>query len=402
MARYQDNKSKASVQQVLLDDPGFLQGIVGEVLQRLLDSEITAHVGATPYERSGDRKGYRNGSYPRTLKTRVGRIELSVPRDREGTFQPSLFARYQRSEKALLLALMEMTLEGVSTRKVAAITEALCGTSFSKSLVSSLAADLDDRLEAWRNRRLDGEWPYLFVDALYQKVRHDGRVVSMALLVVVGVNGDGYRSVLAVEVAHSENEADYDDLFRALCGRGLRGVQMVVSDDHQGLKSALIRNFPGVAWQRCQVHFARNLLMKLRRRDRGWVMAALRDVFNAPDRAAAEFRLRGLVERLRSPYPDLADYLEEEAPETLSVFDYPEAHRRRLRTTNGLERLNQELRRRMRVIRIFPHRWSCLRLSAALCQEHDEEWMTGKRYLDMTLLSKNVEGEVVETFRRAG
>ncbi len=402
MAQSPDNKGKALVQQVLLDDPDFLQGIVGEVLQRLLDSEITAHVGATPYERSVDRKGYRNGSYPRTLKTREGRIELSVPRDRDGTFQPSLFARYQRNEKALLLALMEMTLEGVSTRKVTAITEALCGTSFSKSLVSSLAAELDDQLEAWRNRPLEGEWPYLFVDALYQKARHNGRVVSMAVLIVVGVNDEGYRSVLAVEVAHSENEADYDDLFRALSGRGLRGVKLVVSDDHKGLKAAVQRNFPGVAWQRCQVHFMRNLLMKLRLRDRGWVMAALRDVFNAPDRPAAESRLRRLAERLRSPYPDLADWLEEEAPETLSVFDYPEAHRRRLRTTNGLERLNQELRRRMRVIRIFPHRWSCLRLSAALCQEHDEEWMTGTRYLDMTLLSKNVEGEVVETVPRAG
>ncbi len=402
MAQSPDNKGKALVQQVLLDDPDFLQGIVGEVLQRLLDSEITAHVGATPYERSGDRKGYRNGSYPRTLKTRVGRIELSVPRDRDGTFQPSLFARYQRNEKALLLALMEMTLEGVSTRKVTAITEALCGTSFSKSLVSSLAAELDDQLEAWRNRPLEGEWPYLFVDALYQKARHNGRVVSMAVLIVVGVNDEGYRSVLAVEVAHSENEADYDDLFRALSGRGLRGVKLVVSDDHKGLKAAVQRNFPGVAWQRCQVHFMRNLLAKLRRRDRGWVMAALKDVFNAPDRAAAEFRLRGLVERLRSPYPDLADWLEEQSPETLSVFDYPEAHRRRLRTTNGLERLNQELRRRMRVIRIFPHRWSCLRLAAALCQEQDEDWLTGKRYLDMTLLSKSGEGEVVETVRRAG
>jgi len=208
MARTQDKTTESDIQAILLDDPDFLRGIVEDVLQQLLDNEVTAHIGADPYERTGKRNGYRNGSYPRSLKTRVGRLQLSIPRDRDGTFQPSLFARYQRNEKALLLALMEMTLEGVSTRKVTEITEALCGTSFSKSLVSSLSSGLDEQLEAWRNRPIEGDWPYLFVDALYQKVRHDGRVVSMAVLIVVGVDETGHRSILAVDVAHSENEAD--------------------------------------------------------------------------------------------------------------------------------------------------------------------------------------------------
>ena len=255
MAQSQDTSALAKLHEYHLDDPGFLREIVSKVLQELIDSEMEEHLSAGPYERTESRKGYRNGSYPRTLKTRVGKIELQVPRDREGVFQTAIFDRYQRSEKALALSLMEMYLMGVSTRKVKEITETLCGLSFSASLVSSLAEKLDVELEAWRNRPIEGEWPYIFVDALYLKVRYDGKVVSMTASVVVGVNKEGYRSLLAVDVSHSENEADYGDLFKQMIDRGLKGVQLVISDDHQGMRKAIDSHFTGASWQRCQVHF---------------------------------------------------------------------------------------------------------------------------------------------------
>ncbi len=396
MAQRQDKLNPESYQQILLDDPEFLQGIVGNVLQQLIDLEATEHFGADLYERTPSRNGYRNGSYSRRLKTRVGQIELSVSRDREGNFRPSLFARYQRNERALLLSLMEMTLEGVSTRKVTKITEALCGTAFSKSMVSSLSADLDEQLSAWRNRPLDGNWAYLYVDALYEKIRHAGRVRSMAVLIAVGVDESGRRSILSVEVCNSENEADYGDLFRGLIERGLTGVELVISDDHKGLVAAINRYFQGSSWQRCQVHFMRNLLRRLRKSDRRWIMSAMKDIFNAPDRGESEQRIQVLLAKLEGGYSDLIDWLEENIKETLTFYDFPSAHRKRIRSTNGIERLNEEIRRRTRVIRIFPNIESCLRMASALCQEQDEEWSTGKRYLDMALLLKNDEIERTE------
>ena len=389
MALKQDKSVLSKLQEYHLDDPDFLQGIVLNVLQHFIDSEMEDHLSAGSYERTDDRKGYRNGSYPRTLKTRVGRIELQVPRDREGNFRTAIFERYQRNEKALVLSLMEMHLMGVSTRKVKKITEQLCGTSFSASMISSLSENLDAEIETWRNRQIEGECPYIFVDALYEKVRYDGKVVSMAVCIVVGVNEQGYRSILAVEVSHSENEADYADLFKKLIDRGLKGVQLVISDDHKGIKKAVESHFIGSSWQRCQVHFMRNFLSKLRRKDRTWAMTMLKDVFNAPDKQQAESRLKLLVDKLSETDQDLADWLEENAPEAMTVFNFPEQHRRRIKSTNCLERLNEEIRRRTRVIRIFPHRQSCLRLISALCQEKDEEWTTGKMYLNMTLLEKN-------------
>jgi putative transposase len=249
-------------QGLLLDDPGFLREVVERVLQELSEAEMTEHIGAAPYERAENRKGHRNGHKPRTLRTRVGTLNLLVPQDREGTFSTRLFSRYQRNEKALVLALMEMYLEGVSTRKVKDITEELCGTSFSKSTVSHLATNLDAELRAWRGRPLEATkaYPYLFVDARYEKVRMGGRVVSQGVLIVSGVREDGFREILGVEVADTESEATYQGLFRSLKARGLSGVELVVSDDHEGLKAAVFRHFQGASWQRCQVHYARNLL----------------------------------------------------------------------------------------------------------------------------------------------
>ncbi|MCA1718315.1 MAG: IS256 family transposase [Actinobacteria bacterium] len=346
-------------QGVLLDDPGFLREIVERVVQELLEAEMTEHVGAAPYERNAARAGHRNGHKPRTLRTRVGTLNLAVPQDREGTFSTRLFSRYQRNEKALCLALMEMYVEGVSTRKVKEVTEVLCGTSFSKSLVSSLAGRLDAELSAWRSRPLTAAaYPYVFVDARYEKARVDGRVVSQGVLAVSAVRDDGFREVLAVEVADTESEATYQELFRSLKGRGLSGVELVVSDEHGGLKAAIQRHFQGAPHQRCQVHYARNLLGMVGHAKRKELAADLRAIFAVPTRHA-------------------------------SCLAFPESHRRRIRTTNGLERLNQEIKRRTRVVRIFPNPEACLRLVAALAVEQSEEWVTGRRYLDMGELEEH-------------
>jgi putative transposase len=378
-------------QGILLDDPGFLGQVVERVLQEILEAEMTEHIGAAPYERSATRAGHRNGYKPRALRTRVGTLNLLVPQDREGTFCTQLFSRYQRNEKALVLALMEMYVEGVSTRKVKEVTEELCGTSFSKSLVSSLAGSLDQELRAWRSRRLEAaSYPYLFVDARYEKVRTDGRVVSQGVLIASGVRDDGFREILAVEVSDTESEATYQELFRSLKRRGLKGVKLVVSDDHEGLKSAIFRHFQGASHQRCQVHYSRNLLGMVSYASRKELGADLRAIFAAPAREQALQIASSVAEKWRKKKGNekVAEHIEERLEECLSCLGFPEGHRRCIRTTNGLERLNQEIKRRTRVVRIFPNREACLRLVSALAVEQSEEWVTGRRYLDMRELEE--------------
>jgi putative transposase len=401
MAKDHRRLAEEVAQGVLLDDPSFLKEIVERVLQELLEAEMTEHIGAAPYERTTERKGHRNGHKPRTLRTRVGTLNLLVPQDREGTFSTGLFSRYQRNEKALVLALMEMYVEGISTRKVKDVTEKLCGTSFSKSLVSSLAARLDSELEAWRSRPLEAEvYPYLFVDARYEKVRVGHRIVSQGVLIASSVRApDGFREILGVEVADTESEATYQDLFRSLKERGLSGVELVVSDDHEGLKAAVFRHFQGASWQRCQVHYARNLLGMIGYARRKDLAGELRAIFAATSRDTALRLASELADRWRESHPKVSEHVEEHVEECLSCLAFPESHRRRIRTTNGQERLNQEIKRRSRVVRIFPNREACLRLVTALCVEHSEEWVTGRRYLDMGELEEqrcSEEGEVLE------
>jgi putative transposase len=386
-------------QEILLDDPAFLREIVERVVQQVLEAEMTEHIGAAPYERSATRTGHRNGYKPRTLRTRVGTLNLLVPQDREGTFSTRLFSRYQRNEKALCLALMEMYVEGVSTRKVKDITEALCGTSFSKSLVSSLAGSLDSELEAWRERRLEGTaYPYLFVDARYEKVRVGHRIVSQGVLIVSAVRDDGFREIVGVGVADTESEATYQELFRSLKRRGLSGVRLVVSDDHEGLKAAIARHFQGASHQRCQVHYARNLLGMVGHARRKELGTDLRAIFAAPERKQALAIAASVADKWRNKGNEkVAGHLDEHIEECLSCLAFPESHRRRIRTTNGLERLNQEIKRRSRVVRIFPNERSCLRLVTALAVEQSEEWITGRRYLDMGEL----EGRCPEEEREA-
>jgi putative transposase len=361
------------------------------VLQELLEAEMTEHICAAPYERTDRRTGQRNGYKPRTLRTRVGTLNLLVPQDREGTFSTRLFSRYQRNEKALVLALMEMYVEGVSTRKVKEITEKLCGTSFSKSLVSSLAGQLDAELDGWRKRPLESKaHPYLFVDARYEKVRIDRRVVSQGVLIVCAVREDGRREIIALEVADTESEATYHELFRSLKRRGLSGVELVVSEDHEGLKAAVCRHFQGAAHQRCQVHYSRNLLGMVGAAKRKELGADLRAIFAAPNGEQALRISSSVADGWRSKGNEkVACHIEEHIEECLTCLAFPESHRRRIRTINSLERLNQEVRRRTRVVRIFPNRESCLRLVTALAVEVSEEWVTGRRYLDMEELGEH-------------
>jgi putative transposase len=398
MAHHNRKVDEEMVQGILLDDPTFLKEIVGRVLQELLEAEMTEHIGAAPYERAENRKGHRNGYKPRASRTRVGTLNLLVPQDREGTFSTRLFSRHQRNEKALVLALMEMYVEGVSTRKAKDITEELCGTSFSKSLISSLAGKLDSELEGWRERRLEAEaYPYLFVDARYEKARVGHRVVSQGVLVVSAVRDDGFREILALEVADTESEATYQELFRSLKARGLRGVELVVSDDHEGLKAAVFRHFQGASWQRCQVHYSRNLLGMVGVAKRKELGADLRAVFAATSREQALRIASSVAEKWREKgHEKVACHLEEHIGECLSCLAFPESHLRRIRTTNGLERLNQEIKRRTRVVRIFPNREACLRLVTALAVEQSEEWLTGRRYLDMEDLREHQRSEECE------
>jgi putative transposase len=383
MAQDHPKVGEEPVQGVLLNDPGFLKEIVERVLRQVLEAQMTQHLGAAPYQRSESR----------TLKTRVGTLNLLVPQDREGTFSTNLFARYQRNEKALVLAIMEMYemyLEGVSTRKVKDITEALCGTSFSKSLVSRLAGELDLELETWRARPLTAEaYPYVFVDARYEKVRVDGRVVGQGVLIVTAVRENGFREILALQTADTESEATYHELFRSLKARGLKGVRLVTSDDHEGLKAAIERHFQGASWQRCQAHYARNLTGLVSRAKRKELGEGLRGVFAAPTREVALRLAWELADQWRGSHPEVAEHLEENIEECLSCLSFPESHRRRIRTTNGLERFNQEIKRRTKVVRIFPNREACLRLVTALAVEQSEEWLTGRRYLDMEELLRS-------------
>ena len=400
MTRLKDSQRSQEIQ-ALVNDSDFLKDLVQNFLQQYLETEITEFLGAAPYERVKKRKGHRNGYKPRMLRTRVGTLNLLVPKDREGRFQTSLFERYQRSEKALVLALQEMYLQGVSTRKVTSITETLCGTEFSKSQVSALTARLDAELKAWRNRPLDGEYPYLIVDAQYHKVRENHRVVSKAVLTINGINKDGYREILAVECGITENETTWSTVFKKLYERGLRGVLLVISDDHKGLVNAINRYFQGCQWQRCQMHYLRNLLNMVPRKLSKVLADKVKDIFNAPDREQAQLRVKQLIALYENKYPQVAEFLENTAHEVLACFNFPEEHRKRIRTTNGLERFHEEIRRRTRVIRIFPNQKSCLRLVSALAAEQNDVWVSGKRYLRMEPLYDKFYHSQVQQIEKA-
>lgn len=368
--------------------PGLLSGqdglakLVEAVLNQVLEAQVTETLGAGRHERSDERQGYRNGYRARTLYTRVGPVTLLVPQTRDGSFSTDIFKRYQRSEQAFVLALMEMVVNGVSTRKVSAITEELCGASFSKSTVSALCAGLEPRVRAFNERRLEGEYPFVLVDALFIKSREADRVVSRAVLIVSGIRADGYREILGVRMGDTESFATWDETFRWLKGRGLKGVMFVVSDHHGGLTESVARHFQGASWQRCQVHLMRNILGHCALRHRADVAAAVKLVLYAPDMAEARRRLGEFAGQFAKTAPKSVECLETGFEDAMAVMSLPEKYRKRLRSTNMQERLNEEVRRRERVIRIFPNDESALRLIGALLAEQNEVWQE-RKYLDM-------------------
>jgi putative transposase len=373
----------ADVKALLVEDPDFLRPLVQAVLQELLEAEMTEALAAGKGERTPDRLGYRAGHYPRTLVTRVGKLELRVPQDRHGRFSTELFERYQRSEKALVAALAEMYVQGVSTRKVRAITEELCGHSFSASAISEINVRLDESLAQFARRRLGEPYPYLILDARYERVRETGVISSQAVLLAIGIDWDGRRSILAVELANRESRSSWRDFLLGLRARGLSSVEFVVSDDHAGLRQAIVEVLPEAAWQRCYVHFLRNALDYVPRRVDDDCLRELRWLYDRRDLAEARRDLTAWLAKWQSTYPKLCSWVEDHIEETLTFYRLPRQHHKHLKSTNLLERLNEEIKRRTHVVRIFPNAASCLRLIRALAVETHENWLEAHRYLNM-------------------
>ena len=388
---------KSSIQSVkelkalVADDEDFLRPIVQIAVQEFLEAEMNEALGAAKSERSAARLGYRSGSYPRKLITRVGTLELRVPQDRQGRFSTEIFARYQRSEKALVAALVEMYVQGVSTRKVKAISEELCGHEFSASTISELNAKLDAELERFARQALEGEYPYLILDARYEKVREDGVIRSRAVLVAIGIDWEGRRRILGVELAGRESATNWREFLLGLKARGLRGVRTAISDDHAGLKRAIAEVLPEAAWQRCYVHFLRNALDHLPRKASDDCLTELRWLYDLRSASEAQLHLRAWLEKWSANHPKLCAWVEESIEETWTFYRSPREHHKHLKSTNLLERLNQELKRRTHVVRIFPNEASCLRLIRALACEQDEEWLDGPVYLDMAPLRESLK-----------
>jgi len=357
------------------------------LLNNAMQIERCRYLQADEYERTEDRKGHANGYKPKTLRTRIGAITFAIPQVREGGFYPSALEKGMRSERALAAALAEMYVQGVSTRKVKAITEELCGVEISSMQVSRATAQLDDVLQEWRERPL-GEVTYLYVDARYEKVREAGQVRDAAVLVATGITPAGERQVLGVSVSLSEHEVHWKNFLKGLKDRGMHGVQLVISDDHSGLGAARRAVLGSIPWQRCQFHLQQNAGAYIPKQALRYEVAAdIRSMFNAPDRSTAETYLQAAIQKYAKSAPRLSAWLEDNLAEGFTLFDFPIEHRRSIRTTNSLERINREIRRRTRVVGIFPNEASCLRLISALLMEISEEWQTGKRYCVSKMLN---------------
>jgi len=350
------------------------------LLNNLMQAERAEYMHADEYERTAERQGHANGFKPKTVKTRVGEVTFAIPQVREGGFYPTALEKGLRSERALTTTLAEMYVMGVSTRKVKDITEQLCGFEISAEQVSRATAQLDQTLQEWRDRPL-GAITYLYLDARYEKVRENSQIRDAAVLIATGISPQGERQVLGVSVSLSEQEAHWKDFLKSLKDRGLKGVKLVISDHHEGLGAARRAVFGSIPWQRCQFHLQQNAGAYVPRQSmKAEVAADIRAIFNTYDRKAAEEGLQTIVQKYASSAPRLSTWLEENLPEGFTVFDFPLEHRRSIRTTNSLERVNKEIKRRTRVVGVFPNEASCLRLVTALLMETSEDWQIGKRY----------------------
>jgi putative transposase len=393
MATSESIDAALALVQGLFKDPDGIRRMVEVLAGAAMEREVSDHLSAGRHERTDERRGRRNGYKPRTLNTRVGRVSLAVPQVRQcdrGPYEPSLFNKFQRSERALLVACSEMYFQGVSTRNVRAVLAEMCGegVELSAMTVSRVAAELDQKLAGFRSRRLDHtSWPYVQIDARYERVRVDGRVVSRAALVTVGFDACGRREVLDWRLADSESERSWGELFKGLKDRGLAGVRLVTSDAHGGIRAAVDRHVQGVAWQRCQVHFKRELCAKVPYKRRGEVMADLRSVLGGHDRGECLRRAGEMADKWDAlKYPAVGRMLREGVEECLAVLGFPEQHRVRLGSTNLLENLMRQLKRRTRVVGVFPNEGSCDRLIGALLLETHEGWLAeDRRHFNMEL-----------------
>jgi len=396
----QDGDVLGRLMQEVFSQPDGGKRLLEHLLSQAMGAEVSAHVGAEPHQRTEERRGQRNGYKPRTLKTRVGELALEVPQVRGcEPYHPSMFARWQRSERALLVACAEMYFQGVSTRNVREVLEAMCAEEISSMTVSRVAQELDEKLLAFRHRRLDStEYVYLHIDARYEKVRVEGRVVSQAVLVAVGFTSEGQREILDWRVGDSESESTWGEMFRQLKDRGLTGLTLVTSDAHKGIVAAMGRHFQGVSWQRCQVHFKRELGKKVSYKRVPELMTELAVVFQGENRVECLRHRDEMADRWESQVPAVAQMLREGLEDCLTVLDFPEHHRLRLRTTNMMENLMKRLKKRSRVVGVFPNRSSCDRLLGAQLVEVHEAWSLAETpYFNM----KNVNPAETPEPRRA-
>lgn len=389
MTRRQDSAKRTNWKELMAGQEDFLRPLIQEVVRQVLEAEMEEAVGAEKGERTPNRQGYRAGYYGRTLVTRVGKLELRVPQDRQGRFRTEVFERYQRSEKALVGALTEMYVQGVSTRKVKAITEELCGHEFSAATISRLNQNLDEELDKFAARRLEDPYPYLILDARYEKVREEGVIRSQAVMIAIGVDWEGRRNVLAVELANRESQSSWKEFCLRLKTRGLSGVELVISDDHAGLRKAITEVFAEAAWQRCYVHFLRNALDYLPRKADNDCMTELRWIYDRRSIEEARQDLAAWLRKWAAQYPKLCDWVEGNIEETLTFYRLPRQHHKNLKSTNLLERLNEEIKRRTLVVRIFPNAAACLRLVRALAVEMHENWIEATKYLNMEYLKEH-------------
>jgi putative transposase len=376
-------------------DGDFLQEGTRLLAQLAVELEAEQVIGAGPYERSDGRKTYRNGHRQRTWETRVGEIPLQIPKLREGTYFPSLLEPRRRSEQALLSVVQSAYVQGVSTRKVDDLLKALGLTGIDKSKVSRICRELDEVVAAFRNRPLEGSYPYIWLDALYLKVRQDHRIVSLALVIAIGVRETGDRDILGFSLGASEEYAFWLDFLRSLSRRGLQGVQLVTSDAHEGLKAAIQQVFTGATWQRCRVHFMRNVLAHIPKGSKAVVAAALRTIFAQPDREAAGAQLAEVVKAMKGRWPKAAEVVAEAEDDVLAYMSFPEEHWTRIYSTNPLERLNKEVKRRTNVVGIFPDGASAIRLVGAVLMEISDEWQVSRRYFSQESMKKLLEPETL-------